>query len=174
MFFILFTLWPHTQKKKFTPRRYEGTGRSLSLKLIQQLRTQSNQATGESKGRVLKEVELKEPIRYAAGDHVEKWMVNFKLKINWFKAINCINISLSPFVPHFQIIWSENRYLKVIRFPLKRFYITVVPCSFTFNTFKTFKSFVYLFGSHFIVLHSIRSNHSFIYSDHFFPFNFLC
>lgn len=75
---------------------YEGTGRSLSLKLIQQLREQSR---GSSKvfeaadvadrsngkptkngekvftgGRSLREITLSEPIRYAQGDAVEKWL----------------------------------------------------------------------------------------------------
>lgn len=76
---------------------YEGTGRSLSLKLIQQLREQSrgglktngqeeidvaDRATGKASkdsekslgGRSLKEITLSEPIRYAPGDHVEKWL----------------------------------------------------------------------------------------------------
>ncbi|PLB41426.1 ribosome biosynthesis protein KRE33 [Aspergillus candidus] len=76
---------------------YEGTGRSLSLKLIQQLREQSrgglktngqedidvaDRATGKAAknsekslgGRSLKEITLSEPIRYAPGDHVEKWL----------------------------------------------------------------------------------------------------
>eukprot|EP00122_Pirum_gemmata_P019468 Pgem_evm1s18238 len=58
---------------------YEGTGRALSLKLIQQLRQKSNvsanggegeDSNNESKqtssggGRILREVALKEPIRY--------------------------------------------------------------------------------------------------------------
>ncbi|KAK4192199.1 N-acetyltransferase 10 [Podospora australis] len=73
---------------------YEGTGRSLSLKLIKQLREQSaagssagsgsvevdrssGKATKESAaigGRSLKEITLSEPIRYAQGDSVEKWL----------------------------------------------------------------------------------------------------
>lgn len=74
---------------------YEGTGRSLSLKLIQQLREQSrgrkingadhviDRSTGkESKdgtepsmaGRSLREITLSEPIRYAQGDAVERWL----------------------------------------------------------------------------------------------------
>lgn len=75
---------------------YEGTGRSLSLKLIQQLREQSrggakrnggeteiaDKATGKtskedrvySGGRSLREITLSEPIRYAPGDAVEKWL----------------------------------------------------------------------------------------------------
>ncbi|KAL4887716.1 GNAT acetyltransferase 2-domain-containing protein [Aspergillus karnatakaensis] len=75
---------------------YEGTGRSLSLKLIQQLREQSrggakitddetdvaSRATGKIEknsdkglgGRSLREITLAEPIRYAPGDSVEKWL----------------------------------------------------------------------------------------------------
>ncbi|KAJ9270160.1 hypothetical protein DTO212C5_3654 [Paecilomyces variotii] len=75
---------------------YEGTGRSLSLKLIQQLREQSrgglktgpedtdiaDRATGKAAkntdknlgGRSLREITLSEPIRYAPGDSVEKWL----------------------------------------------------------------------------------------------------
>ncbi len=77
---------------------YEGTGRSLSLKLIQQLREQSrggtksdgtddrgvaDRSTGKtakngdinySGTRSLREITLSEPIRYAAGDPVEKWL----------------------------------------------------------------------------------------------------
>nr|POF19894.1 rna cytidine acetyltransferase [Quercus suber] len=66
---------------------YEGTGRSLSLKLIQQLRDQSN-GSSRSKGtdnatdgayqaassRSLREITLAEPIRYAQGDGVERWL----------------------------------------------------------------------------------------------------
>lgn len=75
---------------------YEGTGRSLSLKLIQQLREQSrggkasgqgdidvaDRSTGKASknaekslgGRSLREITLSEPIRYAPGDSVEKWL----------------------------------------------------------------------------------------------------
>ncbi|ERF70144.1 hypothetical protein EPUS_00331 [Endocarpon pusillum Z07020] len=75
---------------------YEGTGRSLSLKLIQQLREQSrgggkssedtdiaDRSNGKptkngdkvfSGGRSLREITLSEPIRYAQGDAVEKWL----------------------------------------------------------------------------------------------------
>ncbi|RDL33166.1 RNA cytidine acetyltransferase [Venustampulla echinocandica] len=77
---------------------YEGTGRSLSLKLIKQLREQSmgnskaggindaevtDRATGKASktadnsftgGRSLREITLSEPIRYAKGDGVEKWL----------------------------------------------------------------------------------------------------
>ncbi|KAF1975777.1 DUF699-domain-containing protein [Bimuria novae-zelandiae CBS 107.79] len=73
---------------------YEGTGRSLSLKLIQQLREQSrgrangadhviDRSTGKGSkdgtetsmaGRSLREITLSEPIRYAQGDAVESWL----------------------------------------------------------------------------------------------------
>lgn len=71
---------------------YEGTGRSLSLKLIQQLRDKSvanegskdtmvvsrdkksDSSSGISASRTLREVVLDEPIRYAPGDPVEKWL----------------------------------------------------------------------------------------------------
>ncbi|KAK4550348.1 killer toxin resistant protein [Oleoguttula mirabilis] len=75
---------------------YEGTGRSLSLKLIQQLRDQSrggaktngdqqvaNRSNGDKaadgayssvSSRSLREITLSEPIRYAQGDSVERWL----------------------------------------------------------------------------------------------------
>lgn len=80
---------------------YEGTGRSLSLKLILQLRTQSNtSARGDTAiisrdqnsnnepqnmSRSLREVVLDEPIRYAPGDPVEKWL----------NKLLCLDVSLS-------------------------------------------------------------------------------
>ncbi|KAK6460073.1 putative ATPase [Scheffersomyces coipomensis] len=81
---------------------YEGTGRSLSLKLIQQLRNQSNADSDnndtvvvsrgknsnyepEVRGRKLREVVLDEPIRYAPGDPVEKWL----------NKLLCLDVSLS-------------------------------------------------------------------------------
>ncbi|XP_068673287.1 RNA cytidine acetyltransferase-like [Montipora foliosa] len=71
-----------------TVNGYEGTGRSLSLKLIQQLREQSaklgsisssSQSTNKGSssaplGRTLHEITLNESIRYAPGDEVEKWL----------------------------------------------------------------------------------------------------
>ncbi|KAF8906316.1 GNAT acetyltransferase 2-domain-containing protein [Gymnopilus junonius] len=82
---------------------YEGTGRSLSLKLIQQLRestrpsltrevapgkekeesattaaSSSKKPTikGPPKSRTLREIKLETPIRYSAGDQIEKWLNN--------------------------------------------------------------------------------------------------
>ncbi|KAJ9598236.1 hypothetical protein L9F63_011057, partial [Diploptera punctata] len=62
---------------------YEGTGRSLSLKLLQQLRTQAaplgvtaekSKNQSAATGRALHEVVLNESIRYKPGDKVEKWL----------------------------------------------------------------------------------------------------
>ena len=83
---------------------YEGTGRSLSLKLIQQLRDQSRgvvkvavegaatDRAGKASdsavigGRTLREATLEEPIRYAPGDPVEKWLNN----------LLCLDATLPP------------------------------------------------------------------------------
>ncbi|ELP90547.1 hypothetical protein EIN_019460 [Entamoeba invadens IP1] len=54
-----------------TTNGYEGTGRSLSLKLIKELREGT---TKYSNGRKFFEYALDEPIRYASGDQVEKWL----------------------------------------------------------------------------------------------------
>lgn len=84
-------LGPYLVFMASTINGYEGTGRSLSLKLIQQLRDQANSSGRESSetmvvsrdnkkqdfhtsGRSLKEVVLDEPIRYSPGDPVEKWL----------------------------------------------------------------------------------------------------
>ncbi|CAK5280828.1 unnamed protein product [Mycena citricolor] len=77
---------------------YEGTGRSLSLKLIQQLRESTRPSLTKApaggnddkaaasgtkktpkaapKARTLREVKLTTPIRYSAGDQIEKWLYN--------------------------------------------------------------------------------------------------
>ncbi|ORZ34358.1 GNAT acetyltransferase 2-domain-containing protein [Catenaria anguillulae PL171] len=63
-----------------TVHGYEGTGRSLSLKLIQSLRQQSAapatdaDAKEAAASRTLREVTLDQPIRYADGDPVESWL----------------------------------------------------------------------------------------------------
>ncbi|CEG69374.1 Putative DUF699-domain-containing protein [Rhizopus microsporus] len=92
-------LGPYLVFMASTINGYEGTGRSLSLKLIQQLREQSRGIVGKKTdddadgivvgrnmevkktegsmslgGRTLKEVKLEEPIRYAPNDPVEKWL----------------------------------------------------------------------------------------------------
>jgi N-acetyltransferase 10 len=54
---------------------YEGTGRSLSIKLINQLRQQSNISSNDStSSRFLKEVKLDQAIRYADNDQIESWL----------------------------------------------------------------------------------------------------
>ena len=82
-------LGPYLVFMASTVSGYEGTGRALSLKLIQQLRSGSATAAaaaagggvavgggagGVSEGRSLREATLEEPIRYAAGDPVEAWL----------------------------------------------------------------------------------------------------
>ena len=95
---------------------YEGTGRSLSLKLIQQLRDQSRslpKTTGADQGditdrstgrpaksagqgppgsRSLREITLSEPIRYGPGDQVEKWL----------NKVLCLDATLPRLKPHTQ------------------------------------------------------------------------
>ena len=62
---------------------YEGTGRSLSLKLLENLRQQQNPTvkamSGKEMGkpmisRMLREITLEESIRYKPGDAVEEWL----------------------------------------------------------------------------------------------------
>ncbi|XP_023312129.1 RNA cytidine acetyltransferase-like, partial [Anoplophora glabripennis] len=57
---------------------YEGTGRSLSIKLLNQLRKQTlsvgSVATGAISGRKLFEVTLEESIRYKIDDPIENWL----------------------------------------------------------------------------------------------------
>ena len=91
-------LGPYLVFMASTINGYEGTGRSLSLKLIQQLREQSrvgpkpndseaaevtdrasgkpssNGVSAATRSRVLREITLEEPIRYSQGDSVEKWL----------------------------------------------------------------------------------------------------
>ncbi len=50
---------------------YEGTGRSLSLKLMNELR---NNSKGGERGRVFREVTMQIPIRYGPNDAVERWL----------------------------------------------------------------------------------------------------
>ncbi|XP_074650514.1 RNA cytidine acetyltransferase-like [Tubulanus polymorphus] len=87
-------LGPYLVFMSSTINGYEGTGRSLSLKLIQQLRQSSATFGGNEKqvkaltaaaekssdklgaGRSLHEITLNESIRYASEDPVEKWLYN--------------------------------------------------------------------------------------------------
>ncbi|KAI0299677.1 helicase-domain-containing protein [Multifurca ochricompacta] len=85
---------------------YEGTGRSLSLKLIQQLRESTRPSISKDikedspsgpstkkpthaappKVRTLREVKLDTPIRYSAGDKVERWL----------NGLLCLDATISP------------------------------------------------------------------------------
>ncbi|KAJ3069222.1 N-acetyltransferase 10 [Podochytrium sp. JEL0797] len=99
-------LGPYLVFMSSTINGYEGTGRSLSLKLIAQLREQSVAGAGGSDGsngvvvsrdgkekksegapqvnvsappqslRTLREIKLSDPIRYNANDPVENWLTN--------------------------------------------------------------------------------------------------
>jgi len=75
-------LGPHLVFMASTINGYEGTGRSLSLKLLEQLRQQSSlTSVSASKGdavaaagRTLHECTLQESIRYRSGDACEVWL----------------------------------------------------------------------------------------------------
>ncbi|KAG0708460.1 GNAT acetyltransferase 2-domain-containing protein [Suillus ampliporus] len=90
-------LGPYLVFMASTINGYEGTGRSLSLKLIQQLRESTRPSltkdaaapvedgatastskkpthSAAPKARSLREIKLETPIRYSAGDRVEKWL----------------------------------------------------------------------------------------------------
>ncbi|OAY35950.1 RNA cytidine acetyltransferase 2 isoform X2 [Manihot esculenta] len=71
-------LGPYLVFLSSTVNGYEGTGRSLSLKLLQQLEDQSHMTAknveGSISGRLFKKIELSESIRYASGDPIESWL----------------------------------------------------------------------------------------------------
>ncbi|XVF15033.1 hypothetical protein REPUB_Repub09cG0114600 [Reevesia pubescens] len=70
-------LGPYLVFLSSTVNGYEGTGRSLSLKLLQQLEEQSQLSKGVEgslSGRLFKKIELSESIRYASADPIESWL----------------------------------------------------------------------------------------------------
>ncbi|KIK34278.1 hypothetical protein CY34DRAFT_813025 [Suillus luteus UH-Slu-Lm8-n1] len=90
-------LGPYLVFMASTINGYEGTGRSLSLKLVQQLRESTRPSltkdatapvedgatastskkptrSAAPKARTLREIKLETPIRYSAGDRIEKWL----------------------------------------------------------------------------------------------------
>ena len=83
---------------------YEGTGRSLSLKLIQKLREQSKMGDTDKSGsgaRALKEVTLNDPIRYAVDDPIEKWLYDLLcLNVFLFIMINIYFLARQPILNH--------------------------------------------------------------------------
>ncbi|CAK8534585.1 unnamed protein product [Lathyrus sativus] len=88
-------LGPYMVFLSSTVNGYEGTGRSLSLKLVQQLQEQSHVSakSTEGTGRLFKKIELSESIRYASGDPIESWL-NTLLCLDVSNAIP--NISRLP------------------------------------------------------------------------------
>ena len=83
--FVKKLLGPYLVFLSATINGYEGTGRSLSLKLIQKLREEKKVSLEDgglksaSGGRVLKEITLNDPIRYALNDPIEKWLYDLLL-----------------------------------------------------------------------------------------------
>ncbi|KAI3721826.1 hypothetical protein L2E82_32845 [Cichorium intybus] len=73
-------LGPYLVFLSSTVNGYEGTGRSLSLKLLQQLEDQSRTSTKNTEavpsGRLFRKIDLSEAIRYANGDPIESWLNN--------------------------------------------------------------------------------------------------
>ena len=106
-------LGPYLVFMASTINGYEGTGRSLSLKLIQQLREQSGvirksaqqettdrsgkaaKTEGVYGGRTLRETTLTEPIRYAPGDPVEAWL-NKLLCLDATLSSNRVTVNGTP------------------------------------------------------------------------------
>lgn len=62
-----------------TVHGYEGTGRSLSLKLIKQLKSSAVQERGFGSEYPFKEVKMEEPIRYSTNDPIERWLYDLLL-----------------------------------------------------------------------------------------------
>ena len=93
-------LGPYLVFLSSTVNGYEGTGRSLSLKLIHQLREANRLGSkagynSMTTGRMLKEISLDEPIRYGINDPIEKWL-NELLCLNATSEIE----SLQAGAPH--------------------------------------------------------------------------
>ncbi|XP_076899312.1 RNA cytidine acetyltransferase 1-like [Bidens hawaiensis] len=83
-----------------TVNGYEGTGRSLSLKLLQQLKEQSVASTktkdaNPNSGRSFRQIDLTESIRYAPGDLVESWLNNL-LCLDIVNSVPIVNRSPLP------------------------------------------------------------------------------
>lgn len=74
---------------------YEGTGRSLSLKLFASLKEKGN----------LEEVKLSTPIRYGSDDNIESWLM--KLLLLNTDTINKLNNSLT--VPDKSKLYYVNK-----------------------------------------------------------------
>nr|XP_042907106.1 RNA cytidine acetyltransferase [Parasteatoda tepidariorum] len=92
--FIKALMGPYLIFLASTVNGYEGTGRSLSLKLIAQLRKESinnntltsGQQSKSLTGRILHELTLDESIRYGPRDQVE----------NWLNHLLCLDVIIPP------------------------------------------------------------------------------
>lgn len=75
---MFFDVGPYLVLLSSTINGYEGTGRSLSLKLIHDIKMNAASATPTAGmkflHRTLREISLEEPIRYGPGDAVETWL----------------------------------------------------------------------------------------------------
>uniref|UniRef100_A0A453IRK8 RNA cytidine acetyltransferase n=1 Tax=Aegilops tauschii subsp. strangulata TaxID=200361 RepID=A0A453IRK8_AEGTS len=101
-------LGPYLVFLSSTVNGYEGTGRSLSLKLLQQLESQSQPSAssdGPSSSRLFKKIELNESIRYASGDPIETWL-NELLCLDLANSIP--NISRLPHPEHCQLYYVNR------------------------------------------------------------------
>lgn len=85
-------LGPYMVILSSTIHGYEGTGRSLSLKLISSLKQQNK---FQNQGRGLKEIQLDEPIRYGNNDPIESWLTGL-LCLDATKSV----VELSKGFPH--------------------------------------------------------------------------
>lgn len=135
--------------------RYEGTGRSLSLKLLQQIRSQAGgnskigSHTGTSKnqtsGRVLYELTLEESIRYRPGDVIERWLSD----------LLCLDAtSVQPILSGYPTpddcdLYYINRYIK--------FTIKLIRPFFSPTLMVIAYALVYWKGYSFLLSHSFRS-----------------
>ncbi|KAL7992270.1 hypothetical protein Chor_016526 [Crotalus horridus] len=126
-------LGPYLVFMASTINGYEGTGRSLSLKLIQQLRQESAQAqasvTAENKttttaklssARTLHEVSLQESIRYAPGDPVENFQrqirnssLNSQMTLRYYvnrDTLFCYHRASETFLQRLMALYVASHY----------------------------------------------------------------
>lgn len=109
---------------------YEGTGRSLSLKLLEQLRSQANITEKDNKKecnaivstsmrRKLYEITLEESIRYNTDDAVKILFFmfkNFRIRNILLKLIVCQSIKLNNYSKIKSFLIIKNFFLLLIKF----------------------------------------------------------
>lgn len=93
-------LGPYLVFLSSTVNGYEGTGRSLSLKLLQQLEEQNHMSSKNVDRTILggsfKKIELNESIRYASGDPIESWL----------NGLLCLDVA--NYIPHISRLPSPS------------------------------------------------------------------